>query len=146
MRKQPRVWHRWQQFCNREEGVQKDSLTPQCRFEVSPPPNPLPQKRFASVLFCCCFWGFYIMFFGFLCWYFVLISARVCAPPHAAVRGGVPTVRLPLDEQPPDEGAAAAVHNQTVGHVSGAITHRARRYRGVFFSSFPSSFWLCRRF
>lgn len=48
---------------------------------------------------------------------------RVRAPPHAAVRGGVPAVRLPLDEQPPDEGAATALHNQTVGHIPGKHTH-----------------------
>lgn len=51
---------------------------------------------------------------------------RVCAPPHAAVRGGVPTVCLPLDEQPTDEGAAATLHNQTVGHLPGTNTHTAR--------------------
>lgn len=59
---------------------------------------------------------------------FVLISLRICTPPHAALRGGVPAVRLPLDEQPPDEGAAATVHDQTVGHVSGAITQQAHSY------------------
>lgn len=47
---------------------------------------------------------------------------RVGAPPHAAVRGGVPAVCLPLDEQPFDEGAAAALHNQTVGHLPGTET------------------------
>lgn len=44
---------------------------------------------------------------------------RVCASPHATVRGGVPSVCLPLDEQPLDEGATAALHNQTVGHLPG---------------------------
>lgn len=48
---------------------------------------------------------------------------RVCAPPHAAVRGGVPAVCLPLDEQPPDEGAATTLHDQTVGHLPGTHTH-----------------------
>lgn len=81
----------------------------------------LPLFSFVAV-----FEGFISCIFLLFC--FVLIPARVCAPPYAAVRGGVPAVRLPLDEQPPDEGAAAAVHDQTVGHVSGAITHRARRY------------------
>lgn len=47
---------------------------------------------------------------------------RVRAPPHAAVRGGVPSVCLPLDEQPLDEGAAIALHNQTVGHLPGTHT------------------------
>lgn len=50
-------------------------------------------------------------------------SDRDRAPPHAAVRGGVPAVRLPLDEQPPDEGAATALHDQTVGHLPGTHTH-----------------------
>lgn len=68
MRKQPRVWHRWQQFCNREEGVQKDSLTPQCRFEVSPPPPS------ATKAFCIC--SLLLLFLRFLYhvfWVFVLI-------------------------------------------------------------------------
>lgn len=47
---------------------------------------------------------------------------RVCAPPHAAVRGGVPSVCLPLDEQPLDEGAATTLHDQTVGHLPGTHT------------------------
>lgn len=47
---------------------------------------------------------------------------RVGAPPHAAVRGGVPAVCFPLDEQPFDEGAAAALHNQTMGHLPGTQT------------------------
>lgn len=58
-----------------------------------------------------------------LCVIFVVYD-RVCASPHATLRGGVPAVRLPLDEQPPDEGAAATVHHQTVGHLSGAVTHK----------------------
>lgn len=47
---------------------------------------------------------------------------RVGAPPHAAVRGGVPAVCFPLDEQPFDERAAAALHNQTMGHLPGTQT------------------------
>lgn len=54
---------------------------------------------------------------------------RVCAPPHAAVRGGVPPVCLPLDEQPFDERAAAALHNQTVGHLPGTQTHTEQGHR-----------------
>lgn len=53
----------------------------------------------------------------------IIIFGRVCAPPHAAVRGRVPAVCLPLDEQPPDEGAATTLHNQTVGHIPGTKTH-----------------------
>lgn len=51
----------------------------------------------------------------FYYYYFV----RICAPPHAAVRGGVPAVCLSLDEQPPDERVAITMHNQTVGHLPG---------------------------
>ncbi|XP_063095027.1 TBC1 domain family member 22B isoform X6 [Cavia porcellus] len=39
------------------------------------------------------------------------------------VRGGVPAVRLPLDEQPAHAGAAAALHHPPVGH----LPVRARR-------------------
>lgn len=28
-----------------------------------------------------------------------------------------------MDEQPPDEGAASTLHNQTVGHLPGTNTH-----------------------
>lgn len=52
----------------------------------------------------------------------LLFFDRDRAPPHAALRGGVPPVCLPLDEQPLDEGVATTLHNQTVGHLPG--THR----------------------
>lgn len=68
---------------------------------------------------------------------------RVCAPPHAAVRGGVPTVCLPLDEQPTDEGAAATLHNQTVGHLPGTNTHSKASVIVLFVICPFLSFWLC---
>ena len=53
----------------------------------------------------------------------LLFFDRVCAPPYAAVWGGIPAVCLPLDEQPPDEGAATSLHDQTVGHLPGTNRH-----------------------
>lgn len=58
----------------------------------------------------------------------IIIFDRVCAPPHAAVRGGVPAVCLPLDEQPPNEGAATTLHDQAVGHLPGTDTRTQQSY------------------
>lgn len=57
---------------------------------------------------------------------------RVCASAHATVRGGVPSVCLPLDEQPLDEGAPAALHNQTVGHLPGTHAYN-KTWLTIFF-------------
>lgn len=67
---------------------------------------------------------------------------RVCAPPHAAVRGGVPAVCLPLDEQPPDEGAATTLHDQTVGHLPGTNTHTHTTKLQVLFFLLSVHFYL----
>jgi len=77
------------------------------------------------------------------------IFGRVCAPPHAAIRGRVPAVCLPLDEQPPDEGAATTLHHQTVGHLSGTSTHAPTRRTSAVTELFVIwsllTIWLCGR-
>ncbi|XP_015449533.2 TBC1 domain family member 22A isoform X8 [Pteropus alecto] len=44
---------------------------------------------------------------------------RACPPAPGAARGAVPAVRLPLDEQLADEGAATTLRRPPVGHLPG---------------------------
>lgn len=62
------------------------------------------------------------------------LSRRASAPAPGAARGAVPAVRLPLDEQPADEGGAPALHHPPVGHLPGELCARsaARRPVGPF--------------
>ena len=68
----------------------------------------------------------------------LLFFNRVCAPPYAAVWGGVPAVCLPLDEQPPDEGAATSLHDQTVGHLPGTNRHTRSKATVIVPFYYPS--------
>ena len=52
----------------------------------------------------------------------VFVSCRASAPAPGAARGALPAVRLPLDEQPADEGGAPPLHHPPVGHLPGELS------------------------